>query len=115
MPIAGVLGDRLRREYVVVASLMVFSGGTLLTGWASGLVSLLVFRGVATGIGEALYAPAANTLVAQHHLATRTRALAIHQTANYTGVVVGSLFAGWVADRFGWRASFATFGVVGLV
>jgi len=115
VPVAGVLGDRLRREYVVVLSLVVFSAGTLLTGWASGLLTLLLFRGVATGVGEALYAPAANTLIAQHHEATRTRALSIHQTANYTGVVVGSLCAGWVADLYGWRASFAAFGTVGLL
>jgi MFS family permease len=114
VPIAGVIGDRVRRERVVIISLIVFSAGTLLTGQATGLVSLLIFRGVATGIGEALYAPAANTLIAQHHEKTRTRALAIHQTANYTGVVIGSLFAGWVADRFGWRVSFVTFGVAGL-
>ena len=114
VPVAGVLGDRMRREYVVVWSLIVFSAGTLLTGVSSGLLSLLVFRGVATGMGEALYAPAANTLIAQHHQATRTRALALHQTANYTGVVIGSLFAGWIADRFGWRASFLAFGAAGL-
>jgi MFS family permease len=114
VPIAGVVGDRVRRERVVILSLIVFSAGTLLTGQAMGLISLLIFRGVATGVGEALYAPAASTLIAQLHDATRTRALALHQTANYTGVVVGSLFAGWVADHFGWRASFVTFGAAGL-
>lgn len=114
VPIAGILGDRMRREYVVVWSLIVFSAGTLLTGWAGGLLTLLLFRGVATGVGEALYAPAANTLIAQHHETTRTRALALHQTANYTGVVIGSLFAGWIADRFGWRANFLAFGAAGL-
>jgi MFS family permease len=115
VPVAGLLGDRFRREHVVVASLIVFSAGTLLTGWAGGLLTLLLFRGVATGAGEALYAPAANTLIAQHHEKTRTRALSLHQTANYTGVVVGSLFAGWIADQFGWRASFIVFGVAGLL
>ncbi len=114
VPVAGVLGDRGRRERVVIASLLVFSLGTLLTGQAVGLLSLLVFRGIATGMGEALYAPAANTLIAQHHMQTRTRALALHQTANYTGVVLGSLFAGWIADKYGWRMSFVTFGVIGL-
>ncbi|KQM28125.1 MULTISPECIES: MFS transporter [unclassified Sphingomonas] len=114
VPVAGVLGDRGRRERVVIASLLVFSLGTLLTGQAVGLLSLLVFRGIATGMGEALYAPAANTLIAQHHTQTRTRALALHQTANYTGVVLGSLFAGWIADKYGWRMSFVTFGVIGL-
>lgn len=115
VPIAGWLGDRIPRRIVVVCSLLTFSLGTLLTGLASAFLPLLLFRGVATGIGEALYAPAANTLVAEHHVETRGRALALHQTANYTGVVVGSFLAGAIADRLGWRWAFAAFGCVGLV
>jgi MFS family permease len=115
VPVAGWLGDRFPRRIVVVCSLLTFSFGTLLTGLASAFLPLLLFRGVATGVGEALYAPAANTLVAEHHVDTRGRALALHQTANYTGVVVGSFLAGAIADRFGWRSAFAVFGCVGLV
>jgi MFS family permease len=115
VPIAGWLGDRIPRRIVVVLSLLTFSLGTLLTGLASAFLPLLIFRGVATGMGEALYAPAANTLVAEYHVDTRGRALALHQTANYTGVVVGSFLAGAIADRFGWRWAFAGFGCVGLI
>lgn len=114
VPVAGWLGDRFRRDAVVIASLMIFSLGTLLTGLATAFLPLLIFRGIATGMGEALYAPAANSLVADHHVDTRARALALHQTANYTGVVIGSFLAGLVADHFGWRAAFAVFGGVGL-
>jgi len=39
----------------------------------------------------------------------------VHQTANYTGVVVGSFLAGAIADRYGWRSAFAAFGCVGLI
>ena len=115
VPIAGLAGDVFKRRDIVVFSLLVFSLGTLLTGSASSFVLLLIFRGVATGAGEAFYAPAANSLIAERHVETRARALSIHQTANYTGVVLGSLFAGWVADHHGWRAAFTTFGVAGVV
>jgi len=115
VPIAGWLGDRFRRDMVVVASLVVFSLGTLLTGVASSFLLLLLFRGIATGVGEALYAPAANTLISEHHDTTRGRALSLHQTANYTGVVLGSFIAGSLADHFGWRFAFLTFGGVGLL
>lgn len=115
VPFAGLAGDRVRRRDIVVLSLVVFSAGTLLTGTASGFVLLLLFRGVATGAGEALYAPAAAAWIGQAHVATRARALSVHQTANYTGVVLGSLFAGWVADRFGWKSAFLLFGATGLV
>lgn len=114
VPFAGLAGDRFNRRSIVVLSLLVFSIGTLLTGFAPGFLFLLLFRGVATGAGEALYAPAANALIADNHDETRSRALSIHQTANYTGVVLGSLFAGWVADHHGWRAAFAVFGAAGI-
>ena len=114
VPLAGMIGDMVRRERVVVFSLLVFSIGTLLTGSASGFLMLLLYRGIATGLGEAFYAPAANTLVAEHNVTRRGTALALHQTANYTGVVLGSLFAGWVADHYGWRAAFSLFGGLGL-
>lgn len=115
VPIAGLAGDIFKRRDVVVLSLLIFSVGTLLTGTSSSFLFLLLFRGVATGAGEAFYAPAANSLIAEHHVETRGRALSIHQTANYTGVVLGSLFAGWVADQHGWRVAFAAFGVAGLI
>lgn len=114
VPIAGVAGDIFRRHHIVIFSLLTFSIGTLLTGTAGGFAMLILYRGVATGMGEAFYAPAANSLIADLHTTTRARALAIHQTANYTGVVIGSLFAGWVADRYGWRATFCMFGLCGL-
>ncbi|MDP3749388.1 MAG: MFS transporter [Phenylobacterium sp.] len=115
VPIAGLAGDIFKRRDIVVFSLILFSVGTLLTGFSANYLLLLLFRGLATGAGEAFYAPAANSLIAERHIETRARALSIHQTANYTGVVLGSLFAGWVADQHGWRAAFMTFGVAGLV
>ncbi len=115
VPFAGVAGDRFARRHIVIVSLVVFSSGTLLTGAATGFLLLLLFRGVATGAGEALYAPAAAAWIGEAHVATRARALSLHQTANYTGVVLGSLLAGWIADRFGWRSAFALLGIAGLV
>ena len=115
VPIAGYAGDVFRRRDVVFLSLLVFSVGTLLTGLVSGLVLLIVFRSFATGIGEAFYYPAANSLIAQYHEKSRATAMAIHQTANYTGVVIGGTLAGWVGATFGWRYAFLTFGVIGIV
>ncbi|MBU1345395.1 MAG: MFS transporter [Alphaproteobacteria bacterium] len=115
VPFAGFAGDIIARYKVVVLSLIVFSAGTLFTGLASSYLLLLLFRGVATGTGEAMYAPAANSMIGEQHVSTRGRALSLHQTANYTGIVLGSLFAGWIAETHGWRWSFAVFGVAGLI
>lgn len=114
VPFAGVAGDIIDRRRVVFLSLLVFSSGTLLTGFASSFFLLLIFRGLATGAGEAFYAPAAGSLIGSAHDRTRARALSLHQTANYTGTVLGSLLAGWVGQTYGWRAAFIIYGVMGL-
>ena len=137
VPIAGYVGDVIQKRLLVFLSLTVFSVGTLLTGlvphsqtllawlpgggilWMSvgtvGLVLLIIVRSVATGIGEAFYYPGANSLIGMYHSQTRATAMAIHQTANYTGVVFGGTIAAWIATQYGWRNAFWCFGVIGIV
>lgn len=114
VPVAGFIGDLFKRRSIVFGSLLVFSCGTLLTGWSGGLVMLILFRSLATGIGEAFYYPSANSLIAQYHYKTRATAMAIHQTAVYTGIVCGGVLAAWIGTRFGWRSSFYFFGGIGV-
>ena len=113
VPLAGYAGDALRRKWVVLASLFVFSIATLLTGMCTGLLMLIVFRSVATGGGEAFYYPAANSLIGQFHHRTRAMAMAIHQTALYIGIVASS-FAATVGQIWGWRRAFFVFGGFGI-
>jgi MFS family permease len=115
VPIAGCLGDFLSRKWIVVLSLLVFSTGTLLTGLAGGLVGLVLFRSLTTGGGEACYYPAATALLGHYHPTTRAQAMGLHQTALYVGIVVSSWLAAFVGERYGWRASFYTFGFIGLL
>ena len=115
VPVAGYAGDAIQKRWVVFLSLFTFSIGTLFTGMANGLILLIIFRSIATGAGEAFYYPAANSLIGQYHRGTRAQAMAIHQTANYTGVVVGGWLAAWIGETFGWRMSFYTFGLAGVV
>lgn len=114
VPVAGWLGDRLPRKHLVCASLVVFSFGTLLTGLSGGLISLIIFRSVATGAGESFYTPPALSLIGQHHVTTRSLALSINQTSQYFGVVASSWIAAVLAEHFGWRTAFFAFGGLGL-
>ncbi len=115
VPVAGFVGDVLPRKWIVVASLLVFSAGTLLSGWSAGLVMLVVFRSVTTGGGEAFFYPSATSLLAQFHERTRALALGILQTALYVGITLSGLVAGYVGQRYGWRNAFFVFGSVGVV
>ena len=115
VPIAGFLGDRLSRKWIITCSLLFWSAATAVTGAARGLFSLILFRSVATGGGESFYAPSAYSLVATYHKKTRSLALSIHQAALYCGVMSSGFLAGWVAENWGWRSAFYVFGALGLL
>jgi MFS family permease len=115
VPLAGYAGDLFQRKWLIAGSLFGWSLSTLFTGFATSLGQLIAIRSVATGAGEAVYAPSANALIGEHHVETRAQAMAIHQTALYAGVIASGFAAGWIADHFGWRASFAVFGLGGML
>lgn len=115
VPFAGYSGDACNRARVVTIAVFAWSVATLLSGFGSSLLFLILIRSIATGVGEAFYAPAANALIAEHHHETRARAMALHQTSLYVGVIASGWLAGWLADRLGWRSAFWVFGGCGIV
>lgn len=115
VPLAGYVGDVCNRARVVSISLFAWSVATLVSGFGSTFVFFVVVRSLATGAGEAFYAPAANALIAEHHHETRARALSIHQTSLYAGVIVSGLLSGWIAEHYGWRSGFWVFGGFGIL
>ena len=67
------------------------------------------------GITEALYIPAALGLIgALHSTGTRSRAMAIHGTAQSAGMIIGSWYGGWAADSLSWRIGLVILAVVGV-
>jgi len=115
VPFAGWVSDRYPKNWVITLSLCFWSAATLFTGVSSTLVQFILLRSVATGGGEAFYAPAANALISDLHRETRARAMAIHQTALYVGVVASGGVAGWIGQTWGWRPAFYVFGACGLL
>ncbi len=115
VPIAGFLGDRLSRKWIITCSLLFWSCATSITGMATGLIGLILFRSVATGGGESFYAPSAYALLASHHKETRSVALSIHQAALYIGLMCSGYLAGMVEAAFGWRTVFYLFGGAGVL
>ncbi|MGB3850574.1 MAG: MFS transporter [Tunicatimonas sp.] len=115
VPVAGYVGDIVSKRNIVAFSLIFWSGATLLTGSSTTLIHLILLRSVATGGGEALYAPAANTLISEYHHQTRAFALSVHQTAVYFGIILSGLLAGYIGEMYGWRAAFFIFGGFGIL
>ena len=115
VPIGGWLGDRFSRKWVVTLSVLFFSVSTMFTGMATTFIGLVALRSIATGGGEAMFGPSNYSILAQYHTDTRARAMSIHQTAYYIGVILAGWLAGLIADHVGWKYSFFIFGSVGLV
>lgn len=115
VPVAGFIGDRFSRRNIIGCSLLFWSIATLSTGVCSTLLQFVLLRGIATGGGEAFYAPAANALISEVHQKRRSFALAIHQTGVYFGIILSGLIAGYIAERYGWRNAFYLFGGLGIV
>jgi MFS family permease len=113
MPLTGRLADLVRRDRLVILSLVLWSLATLGTG-LSGSVSAFLFWRAVMGVTESLYVPAAlATIAILHPGATRSKALAIHSTAQFAGIVGGGWYGGWSADHIGWRPGFGLLALVG--
>jgi MFS transporter, Spinster family, sphingosine-1-phosphate transporter len=114
-PIGGYIADRFSRRLTICTSLFVWSAVTWATGHVTTYHGLLWTRTL-MGISEAFYMPAALALIADFHTGnTRSRAVGLHQTAIYCGVIVGG-FGGYFADApaLGWRLAFDVTGFCGI-
>ena len=113
-PFAGFLADRFSRSRVIIVSLFVWSGTTLLTSYTTTFEQLLATR-VLMGVSEACYIPAALALIVDYHSGTtRSLATGIH----IAGIVVGQslgFLGGWIAEDYDWTLSFTIFGLIGVI
>lgn len=115
LPVAGLLGDRISKKWVIAGALVLWSMATMLTGLSTGLPALILLRSVATGGGEAFYSPSANKLIAANHGDdTRATAISVHQIALYLGFIVSGVVAALMAKVMGWRSVFFIFGGGGI-
>lgn len=115
VPISGILGNRWSKKWIIVFSIILWSGATMLTGISTTLLMFILFRSTATGLGEAMFGPANYSLLAGYHKETRAFAMSVHQTAYYVGIIASGFLAGYIAENWGWRNAFYVFGAVGVV
>jgi MFS family permease len=114
-PIAGYLGDVLRKKVMITGALLFWSSTTALTGLSQGFLSVALLRSVATGGSESFYAPPAYALLARFHQRTRALAMSVHQAALYIGVMTSGLIGGYIAQTWGWRSVFYVYGGAGIL
>jgi len=114
--VAGFLGDRFSRKWIITGSLVFWSIATMGLGFASSFTAVILLRSVATGGGESFYGPSAMSLLASHHRETRSLAFSIHQAALYAGLMLSGVLALKTLGLVGsWHGVFVVFGAAGLL
>ena len=78
-PLSGIIADRVSRKWLIVGSLAIWSGVTFFMGYTTNFNQLFLLRGIMC-VSEALYLPAALSLIADYHTGTRSLAVGIHMT-----------------------------------
>lgn len=110
----GVLSDRFGRKRVLCWTILLYSLGSFLCGFAPGVAGLMVFR-IVTGLGVGGEWASGQTLVSETFPARmRARFAAVMQTGAPAGVALAALVGGfvepWLSGRFGpewgWRGCF---------
>lgn len=87
---------------------------TLLSGWATGFIMLLLLR-IGVGIGEAGVNPASHSIIADYFPAQRRSfAMAILMLGANLGMMIGFVGGGLIAEHCGWRVSLMVVGAPGL-
>jgi transporter, major facilitator family protein len=113
-PLSGVIADRINRKWLIIFSLAVWSGVTLLMGYTYDIDTMYVLRGV-MGISEAFYIPAALSLVADYHCGpSRSIAVGALTSGIYLGQAIGG-FGATISAHASWQFTFHIFGIIGIV
>jgi MFS family permease len=114
-PVAGIIGDRLNRKFLIISGLIFWSLITVATALSTTYWHLVLFRAL-EGFGEAFYFPASMALISDYHgPETKSRAMGIHQSSVYAGTIAGGAVAGYMGQYYGWRSGFYLFGSLGIV
>lgn len=112
-PFAGAIADRVSRKWLIIASLGVWSAVTTLMSFCTNYDQIFWPRAL-MGVSEALYIPAALSLIADYHTGkSRSFAIGIHMTGLYLGQAVGG-FGATLAAAFSWQQTFHWFGIIGV-
>ena len=118
---SGLASDFLRRKWMIVFGVLTFCTGIFLSGFVASIGLMIFTYGVLNGLGQGCYYPPASSLLGQHFEKNRSTAFSILQTAQYLGIIVCSLFAGYIGNIpnvggfEGWRLAFFSVGGAGII
>ncbi len=115
IPIAGYFSNRLGARRVFIASIILFTVGSLLCGLMRDATWLIIFR-VLQGVGAGALFPVGQTLaISPFPAKERASAMAIIGIPILLAPVFGPILGGWINDSFGWEYLFLINVPIGIV
>lgn len=114
MPIA-MLADRTNRRNIIAIAISIWSGMTVLCGYAQTFVQM-AFARIGVGIGEAGSTPPSHSIISDlFPPESRGTAMGIFALGVNVGLLLAYLGGGWLSENYGWRATFVIVGLPGLL
>lgn len=111
----GWLVDRVRRKNLFSLILAIWSGLTLLCGFAGSFMSLLLMR-MGVGVAEAGAQPICLSLISDYFPPKkRSTAIGLFYLSAAVGIAISFLIGGIIAANYGWRSAFFIAGLPGIV
>jgi predicted MFS family arabinose efflux permease len=111
----GKLSDKYNRRMIVAVCCSLWSLATVACGFAGQFWQLLLSR-MSVAIGEAGgMAPSISLVSDLYPPKQRSTVISLFMTGPNLAVVIGLSLGGWIAQQYGWRATFLFFGVPGIV
>ena len=111
----GKLADRKDRRAIVAVACGLWSLATMACGFAGQFWQLLIAR-MSVAVGEAGgMAPSISIVSDLYPPKQRSFMISLFMMGPHLGVLIGLALGGWIAQHYGWRATFIWFGVPGLL
>ena len=111
----GKLADKYNRTLIVAVCCSLWSLATVACGLAGQFWQLFVSR-MSVAIGEAGgMAPSISLVSDLYPPKQRSTVISLFMTGPNLAVVIGLSLGGWIAQQYGWRATFLVFGLPGII
>ncbi|MCE9575396.1 MAG: DHA2 family efflux MFS transporter permease subunit [Deltaproteobacteria bacterium] len=102
MPLTGFLGSFFGQKRVYVASLVIFTAGSVMCGTARSLETLVLWRFV-QGLGGGALQPTQQAILRQTFPpAEQGMAMAVFSMVIMVGPAIGPVLGGWITDDYSW-------------
>lgn len=114
MPIA-MLADRHNRRNIITCAVAIWSGFTVLCGYAATFTQLALAR-IGVGVGEAGSTPPSHSLISDLFPAgSRATAMGVFAVGANVGLLLAYMVGGALVEHCGWRFTFVAVGLPGLL